>query len=420
MRLMFNNIEFDVLFVFMLGTIIGLCICLIFQKISKNISSVKEQSLIQDSTKEFFGALDDLKNIIDHISLPILVISHQTAPISASLRNQFKEHFKYFTNNIAYDLNIYAYNHYNDVFLDILRHPLFIQTLESQSNGSVVEIEIQFELPKFYYFKLVFHSFDRPETLENIVLITIIDQSQLISFNQMRTDFIAHASHELRTPLTSLDGFVQTLLTMDNTEPEMQRRFLDIMQMQVGRMIRLTNGLLALSRVERDEYRLIKEQVNLKEVLKQILEEARFKIKDKTVDLEYKDSVEGQDVEIDAEKDQLFQIFHNLLENAMRYAPLGDNQDAKVICEIAFSEDRIKWPGLGWVVSIKDNGPGIEKNHIPRLTERFYRADDKNGGTGLGLAIVKHLVTRHKGSMIIESQLGKGSCFSIWFPMHYT
>ncbi|MDI2113035.1 sensor histidine kinase [Commensalibacter nepenthis] len=417
---MFNNIEFDVLFVFILGAIIGLSIRFIFQQISRNIISVKEHSIVQDSSKGFFTTLDDLKVIIDHISLPILVISHQKTPISASLRNEYKEHFKYFTNNIAYDFNIYAYNHYNDVFLDIFRHPLFIQTLETQSKDSVVEIEIQFELPKFYYFKLVFNSFDRPVHLENIVLVSIIDQSQSISFNQMRTDFIAHASHELRTPLTSLDGFVQTLLKMDDADPEMQKKFLDIMQMQVGRMIRLTNGLLALSRVERDEYKLIKEHVNLKDVLQQILEEARFKMKDRGIILEYKDHAEAQEIEIYAEKDQLFQIFHNLLENAMRYAPLGNHQEATVICELSFSEDRIKWPGLGWVVSIKDNGPGIEKNHIPRLTERFYRADDKNGGTGLGLAIVKHLVTRHKGALIIESQLGKGSCFSIWFPMNYT
>lgn len=385
-------------------------------KIQKN--DLKQNKNLKEAY-HFNQAFTALKQAADHIQAPILLIASEYTHSSISLRNQIKQNFSFFANAVAYEKNHYMRQHYDDVILDILRHPVFCQTIEDYSVSPVAEIEIHLELPKSYHFKLLFSAHKSSDILKNILVVTLVDQSQIISLNQMRSDFIAHASHELRTPLTSLDGFIQTLLGVGVDDPQTQKQFLEIMQTQVARMIRLTNGLLNLSRVERDEYRLLTEQVDLKEVLKQVLQESQIKIKQADLLLEYQDEIEGQEVKICADRDLLFQIFHNIIENAIRYAPLGQVMPHKIICQLSFTEDHLKWPGLGWVVSIIDNGPGIEKNHLPRLTERFYRADDKYGGTGLGLAIVKHLVARHKGLLVIESQVGQGSCFSIWFPIQY-
>lgn len=378
-----------------------------------------EQYEVLKETYHFNQAFIGLKQAVDHIQAPILLIASDYAYSSISLRNQIKHSFSLFSNSIAYEKNLYMHQHYDDVILDILRHPVFCQTVEDYMISPVTEIEIHLELPKSYQFKLLFSAYKPSDILKNILVITLIDQSQIVSLNQMRSDFIAHASHELRTPLTSLDGFIQTLLVVGVDDVQTQKQFLEIMHAQVGRMIRLTNGLLTLSRVERDEYRLLTDQVDLKLVLQQIIQESQFKIKEAGVTLDYQDEIAAQNVMVFADKDQLFQIFHNIIENAIRYAPLGNAQVPMVTCRLFFTEDHLKWPGLGWVISISDNGPGIEKNHLPRLTERFYCADDKHKGTGLGLAIVKHLVARHRGILLIESQLGEGSCFSIWFPMHY-
>ncbi|MDI2090792.1 sensor histidine kinase [Commensalibacter oyaizuii] len=366
--------------------------------------------------QDFIAAFHELKNYIDHIDVPIFMVCYQHVGMSLTLRNQIKKTFPFFANTIAYDANQYVHQYYQEILLDILRHPAFCQAIEAQPLKEINEIEIIFELPKAYHFKLSLNSFDEHHVLSNVVLVTLIDQSQLVSLNKMRSDFVAHASHELRTPLTSLDGFIQTLLGVGVEDPQLQKKFLEIMQLQVARMIRLTNGLLTLSRVERDEYQLITQKTNLRTVLGQALEEMSIKMDLANITFEYNDITEHQDAFIYADPDQLFQIFHNLLENAMRYAPLGKGKVGKVICDFYFSDNDVKWPGAGWVVAISDNGPGIDKQHIPRLTERFYRADDKNGGTGLGLSIVKHLITRHRGSLAIESTKGQGSSFLVWFP----
>lgn len=420
MRLMFSDASIVEFFISVIAAGVFLFFMwLLLHGLRQKTIEVKQEDVTNDAYR-FDVAFTALKQAIDHIQTPILLVAHEYASASISVRNQLKKNFPLVANSIAYEKNIYMQDHFNDVILDLLRHPVFFQTIEDYAVSPVSEIEIHLDLPKPYHFKLMLNTYEPTHILHNVLVVTLIDQSQSELLNQMRSDFIAHASHELRTPLTSLDGFIQTLLGVGVDDPQIQKQFLEIMQQQVGRMIRLTNGLLSLSRVERDEYRLLTEQVNLKQILQQILQEAQLKIKQAGIILEYQDDVEAQDVEIFADRDQLFQIFHNLLENAIRYASLGNAKEAKILCRLSFSEDSLKWPGLGWVVSIIDNGPGIEKNHIPRLTERFYRADDKNGGTGLGLAIVKHLVTRHKGALFIESQLGEGSCFSIWFPMHYT
>ncbi|CAI3956472.1 cell wall metabolism sensor histidine kinase WalK [Commensalibacter papalotli (ex Botero et al. 2024)] len=378
-----------------------------------------EQYEVIKETYHFNRAFTELKQTVDHIQAPILLIASDYAYSSISLRNQIKHSFSLFSNSIAYEKNLYLHQHYDDVILDILRHPVFCQTVEEYMVSPVSEIEIHLELPKSYQLKLLFSAYEPSNILKNILVITLIDQSQIISLNQMRSDFIAHASHELRTPLTSLDGFIQTLLGVGVDDEQTQKQFLEIMHAQVGRMIRLTNGLLTLSRVERDEYRLLTDRVDLKLVLQQILQESQFMIKKAGITLNYQDEIASQNVIIFADKDQLFQIFHNIIENAIRHAPLGNAEIPLITARLYFTEDHLKWPGLGWVISISDNGPGIEKKHLPRLTERFYRAGDKHNGTGLGLAIVKHLVARHKGIFVIESQMGQGSCFSIWFPMHY-
>ncbi|CAK7191990.1 Alkaline phosphatase synthesis sensor protein PhoR [Commensalibacter sp. Nvir] len=385
------------------------------QKKTKILSKDHEKNVI-DQENYYSSIYNELKHSIDLISSPVLLVSLPLNNLSLLTRQRIKNFFPLVFNTLAYDINSYAKKYYGDIILDILRHPSFFKTLESCGQTNDVELDLAFELPKTYNFKLNFKPIKAPHALTDLVVITIIDQSQFVALNKMRSDFISNASHELRTPLTSLNGFIQTLLTVDIKDSETQKKFLNIMQAQVYRMIRLTNDLLDLTRVERLDYKLITQQVDLKVLFPKVMDELKLRITEANIVLKYDEDTCRKGAIICADEDQLFQIFHNVLENAVRFAPLGQHKPATITCRLFYSQDDVVWPGEGWVVSIADSGPGIEKQHIPRLTERFYRADHKYGGTGLGLAIVKHLITRHKGNLHIESELGQGSCFAMWFP----
>ncbi len=236
-------------------------------------------------------------------------------------------------------------------------------------------------------------------------LVISRDITQFERVETMRRDFVANVSHELRTPLTVVNGFVETLREMENLENSMARRALQLMGDQTYRMEHLVNDLLTLSRLENEFELQQEEQVAVSDMLKLLLEEGRA--------LSGKQHVLQMEVDSDAgvlgNRSELHSAFGNLVSNAVRYTPAG-------------GAITLRW----WlrdghpVFSVQDSGIGIAAQHIPRLTERFYRVDRsrsrETGGTGLGLAIVKHVATRHQAQLEIVSEEGKGSTFSIVFP----
>ncbi|MFZ5710585.1 MAG: ATP-binding protein [Pseudomonadota bacterium] len=245
-------------------------------------------------------------------------------------------------------------------------------------------------------------------------LVAFEDQTALERAELMRRDFVANVSHELRTPLTALVGFIETLRCAARDDAPARERFLTIMEREASRMIRLVGDLLSLSRVEADERLRPGVPTDIAAVVRSVLLALRPQAEAAGVALEAV-GLDGA-VIVPADADQMTQVFHNLVENALKYAAGGK----RVTVEAATVERDPVFRGAGVRISVVDYGEGIEPIHLPRLTERFYRVDShrsrEKGGTGLGLAIVKHIVNRHRGRLKIESEPGKGSRFIILLP----
>lgn len=248
--------------------------------------------------------------------------------------------------------------------------------------------------------------------LDGGVLLSLENIGHVEEAGQMRRDFVANVSHELRTPLTAMLGFIETLRGAARDDAKTRERFLDIMATEAGRMNRLIQDLLSLSRVEAEERRRPTGQVDVAAIIASATTMLAPLAKDAGVTLSVSNADSAQTIPGDA--DQLRQVFTNLIENAIKYG----QSDVKIVFSRVDRDAALRGPAL--IVSVCDNGEGIEAFHIPRLTERFYRVDShrsrENGGTGLGLAIVKHIVSRHRGRLRVQSTPGKGSSFTVVLP----
>lgn len=245
------------------------------------------------------------------------------------------------------------------------------------------------------------------------VICTFQDESARELAVQMRRDFVANVSHELRTPLTALIGFIETLRGPARQDPVARDRFLQIMEREAGRMNRLVRDLLHLSRVEAEEKVRPRTQTDLGQVVGLTLATLRPMIADAEVEIVMEGPWPASGPFLPGDPDQLMQVFTNLIENAVKYGGKGKQVTLRLMREEGVQTS-------GWRIDVADQGDGIPAVHIPRLTERFYRADTHRsrdeGGTGLGLAIVKHIVNRHRGNLRIQSMLAEGSTFSVFLP----
>lgn len=235
-------------------------------------------------------------------------------------------------------------------------------------------------------------------------LVFARDVTREARLENMRRDFVGNVSHELRTPLTVIKGYLETLLGQPDHVPERLQRPLGQMAQQAERMEALLRDLLWLTRIESDQPRRQRESVNVAQLLRELQSELATSHPDRRVEfaLESAASVPG-------DLRELRSAISNLVLNAIKYSP-----DDSIVTVTWRQEEG------GLRLSVRDRGVGIEAGHIPRLTERFYRVDDsrssRTGGTGLGLAIVKHVAMNHQAQLQIESEPGKGSTFSLWFP----
>lgn len=237
-------------------------------------------------------------------------------------------------------------------------------------------------------------------------VVHLTDRTGSHAAERMRVDFVANASHELRTPLASLLGFIETLGEEAGEDPAIRARFLTIMSNEAQRMQRLVNDLISLSRIEAEKYRVPDQQVDLGALVEEVHAEMRAanpeRGQDLAIDVELIASIQG-------DMAQLSQLLHNIIGNAMKYGRAG----TPVVTAL-------RQQGNMAVLSVTDQGDGIAPEHLPRLTERFYRADAGRsraaGGTGLGLAIVKHIVERHRGRLDVASTVGTGTTVTIFLP----
>jgi two-component system, OmpR family, phosphate regulon sensor histidine kinase PhoR len=244
-----------------------------------------------------------------------------------------------------------------------------------------------------------------------LYVIVFRDQSETRRIDRMRADFIANASHELRTPLASIAGFIETLRGPARDDARARENFLAIMQRQTERMARLIDDLLSLSRLEMRTYVRPTTPVDLAGVVQQVVEALGQLARDAKVEIVADLPAAG--IEVPANRDELIQVFQNLIENAIKYGGEGGRVEITLADLRREEEEEV-------AVTIRDYGPGIAEEHIPRITERFYRVDMEasrvNKGTGLGLAIVKHILTRHDGRLTIRSAPGQGAAFTVHLP----
>jgi two-component system phosphate regulon sensor histidine kinase PhoR len=298
----------------------------------------------------------------------------------------------------------------------VLRHPGMRTAIDrafETGARQTAELSVPVPVPREVHAAVILMDPPLPDGARAILVLS--DRTRERALDRMRADFIANASHELRTPLASLVGFIDTLVGPAADDPPAQRRFLGIMAEQAARMNRLIDDLLSLSRIEMNEHQPPADRVDLCALVTRVVAgfEPAAAVRRVTLDLQ----LAGGLPPAIGDADQVAQVVQNLVDNALKYGREG----GRVRVGLAQAPTGGRWPARpGVLLTVGDDGPGIPRQHVPRLTERFYRVDAgrsrKAGGTGLGLAIVKHIVNRHRGALGIESDEGKGAVFSVWLP----
>ena len=288
-----------------------------------------------------------------------------------------------------------------------IRAPAVLEAVaRAISQGGSVSVDYEVRGPLARNFEVYVSPITPAHSDSPAVLLVLKDLTREQQIERMRSDFVANASHELRTPLASLSGFIETLQGAARNDETAREKFLNLMRSQAERMKRLIDDLLSLSRIEMNVHLRPSAKVDLAQVARHVCDLLSSMAQEEKVTLQI--NLDSK-LEVAGEWDELVQVVINLVENAIKYSGPG-----KTV--------RVEGEANGGFVtlSVIDQGRGIAEEHIPRLTERFYRISVQEsrsrGGTGLGLAIVKHILNRHRGRLLVTSRLGHGSQFTIRLP----
>jgi len=355
-------------------------------------------------TTRLRGEADRRGLIIDSIPDPLIMVDPRIRITSANqaARSRFGQHI------VDRDLST------------VIRHPDVLARVKAAlADGTGGEAELAIAAPVERVFKVRVEPMHDDGARPSLAVMLFVDLSAIRRAEQMRVDFVANVSHELRTPLATLLGFIETLQGPARGDVDAQDKFLDIMRGQANRMSRLVQDLLSLSRIEINEHTPPTEPVELLPVLDNV--KAMLDLEARRKDMRIRLEIARDLPDVTGDEDELAQVVQNLVDNAIKYGKAGS--EVTVVAKRAgklppsFPDGRAK----AVMVSVRDRGDGIPQEHIPRLTERFYRVDTARsrelGGTGLGLAIVKHIVSRHQGALNIESAAGEGSTFQVYLPV---
>jgi two-component system phosphate regulon sensor histidine kinase PhoR len=355
------------------------------------------------------GGVESLGRLLESIPAPLFALDRNRQVVAANAAAD-----RLFGGTIA-GRNLLAF----------LRHPPLVDAVEACEAGRPVEpVDLPEAQGRSGQRRLVARlQAIRPALASASVMVLLEDTTAAERALTLRRDFVANVSHELKTPIAALLGFIETLMGPARDDPLARQRFLGIMRGEAERMNRLVSELLSLSRIEMNEHQPPAGRADLGNILKTVRDSLSLKAEQRQIRLAFPGLAELPTVPGDA--DELTQAIQNLVDNAIKYSP----QDGEVLVRFERIEDPIacreklqglRSPKAMISLSVTDQGEGIAKEHIPRLTERFYRVDAARsrelGGTGLGLAIVKHIVNRHRGSLDIDSEPGKGSRFTLYLP----
>jgi two-component system phosphate regulon sensor histidine kinase PhoR len=317
-------------------------------------------------------------------------------------------------------------------FSAVIRRPNLVDAVsEVFKTGVTRTLSIESRVPVDRYERVSVAAFEADQ--ERFVLLSVQDETEARMSERMRADFLANASHELRTPLAGIVGFIETLRGPAREDAVARDRFLEIMHLQADRMSRLISDLLSLSRIELNEHVAPTARSDFAAAVQEIVESLP---PDKQKRIQFK---AGDDpLWVIGDWDEIQQIAANLIDNALKYG--GAQSDVRIVLsawldrESALKAAMREWDGasrlpltspevdrdrLYCTLRVEDAGPGIARQHLPRLSERFYRVEETatgKSGTGLGLAIVKHIVNRHRGGLVVESEQGRGTAFSVYLP----
>lgn len=298
----------------------------------------------------------------------------------------------------------------------VLRHPGLHGAIDRAfAEGTAQTAEVTLAVPVQREVNAAVVPMDPPLADGGQAVVVLSDRTQERVLERMRADFVANASHELRTPLASMIGFIDTLRGPAADDPAAQQRFLAIMGEQGSRMNRLIDDLLSLSRIELTEHQAPSADLDLPTLVARFVTGYGPRLADRpgALDVRIADALPR----LRGDSGQIEQVLQNLLDNAVKYG----RPDGVIRLTAGPVPPGGGWPARsGVVLAVADQGAGIPREHLPRLTERFYRVDTSRsravGGTGLGLAIVKHIVNRHRGQLLIESEEGVGTTVSVWLP----
>ncbi len=301
------------------------------------------------------------------------------------------------------------------------RNPAVLAAADAVLGGERARVvDFSLTVPVERQLRARFARIDHPSPDGAVAVLSLHDITELKRAEQMRADFIANASHELRTPLATLIGFIETLHGPARDDAEARERFLAIMHGQASRMARLVEDLMSLSRIELNEHVMPRDRVALSPLLRQIAETLELRAGERDICIRL--AVPPDLPDVLGDRDELAQVFQNLIDNAIKYGRSGS--------EITLRAETASRPNWGSsssenamvCVAVCDQGEGIPHEHLPRLTERFYRVDTARsremGSTGLGLAIVKHILNHHRGFLEVESTPGVGSVFTVFLRAH--
>lgn len=337
--------------------------------------------------------------LLDAFPAPVLVLNARRVVIEAN----------------GQALEIFGSHLLNHDLAHSLRQPAALEAANAVLNGAPHKVsQVMLAVPVQRFFEL--HALPVQSRGKDgaRVALSLLDITAQRHVEQMRADFVANVSHELRSPLVSLLGFIETLKGPARNDAAAREKFLGIMHSEAQRMARLIDDLLSLSRVEVNEHIRPRGRVDIARLMaaaKSALEERAVK-RGVTIELD----CPAELPKIAGDQDQIAEVLHNLLDNALKYGALG--RPVRIAARRVGRIPEIGGPGV--CVSIHNEGEPIAPEHLPRLTERFYRVDQARsreiGGTGLGLAIVKHIVSRHRGRLSVESDAASGSTFSVFLP----
>jgi len=360
----------------------------------------RQASLLAERTTELERRRDDEPRLLDHMPAPVFVLGANRAALRA---------------------NAAARTLLGAEPAALLRHPDLRAAIErAEATGTAAEVDISLTVPMEREMRASAVPLDPPLADGGRMLVLLADHSAAHALARARADFVANASHELRTPLASLLGFIETIQGPAADDPPAQAKFLTIMAEQGARMSRLIDDLLLLSRAEMNEHDLPTDSVALAPLCDRLAAALAPRLPRANTTLVRNIPPDLPPVRGDA--DQLAQMLQNLLDNALKYGRPGGTVRLAAAPAPQGGTNGASWPDRpGLVVSVADDGIGIPRAHLPRLTERFYRVDAGRsraiGGTGLGLAIVKHIVNRHRGDLRIDSEEGQGTTVSVWLPL---